>query len=301
MALAMLLVSVAARAQEFPAHVGKVNDFANVLSAAQRDQLESDLAGLEHDTSAEVAVVTVPSLGARSIEEYATGLFNAWGIGKQDRDNGVLILVSPNDRAMRLEVGYGLEPVLPDGLAGAIIRETFLPRFRAGDMPTGIVEGTARVVGVVRRNEVVTPEQLAAYAAAAHEAGTSWGMAALFSIFIAIGAFAAGTGLGAKVVVQSLFGLFFMGAGLFAAFWEAPRASHLLLLAFAAALIGWGIMLGRRPKWRRSIRGTGAGGSRSGWTMGSSGGSSSGGSSGSSSSGSFGGGSSGGGGASGRW
>ena len=301
MALAMLLVSVTAGAQEFPAHVGKVNDFANVLSAAQRDQLESDLAGLEHDTSAEVAVVTVPSLGARSIEEYATGLFNAWGIGKQDRDNGVLILVSPNDRAMRLEVGYGLEPVLPDGLAGAIIRETFLPRFRAGDMPTGIVEGTARVVGVVRRNEVVTPEQLAAYAAAAHEAGTSWGMAAFFSIFVGIGAFTAGTGAGAKVIVQMLFGLVFMAGAMFAVVQTAPRASHLPLLFAAIATIVVGARLGRRQKWRRSIRGTGAGGSRSGWTMGSSGGSSSGGSGGTSSSGSFGGGSSGGGGASGRW
>lgn len=297
----MLLGAASAFAQEFPAHVGKVNDFAHVLSAAQRDQLESDLADLERGTSAEVAVVTVPSLGDSSIEEYATGLFNAWGIGKQDRDNGVLILVSPGDRAIRLEVGYGLEAVLPDGLAGAIIRETFIPRFRDGDLPAGILEGTARVVEIVRRNEVVTPAQLAAYAAAAHEAGTSWGMAAFFSIFIAIGAFTAGTGIGAKTVVQSLFGLFFMGAGMFAAFWEAPRASHLLLLAFAAALIGWGIMLGRRPAWRRSIRGTGRAGSSKGWTMGSSGGSSSGGSRGSSSSGSFGGGSSGGGGASGRW
>lgn len=298
-ALALVTAAVPALAQTFPAHVGKVNDFAIVLTPAQRDLLESDLAALERETSAEVAVVTVASLDGRSIEEYATALFNEWGIGKADRDNGVLVLVSPADRAMRIEVGYGLEPVLPDGLAGAIIRETFLPRFRDGRMADGVVEGSARVIDVVRRHEVVTPEQQAAYAAAAFEAGTSWGMAAFMGLFVAIGAFGLGTGVGAKVIPQALFSLVFMSGGLFGAYWTAPRASHPLLVLMAGGLIWWGVPLGRRPAWRRSIRGTGSGGS--GWTMGSSGGGSSSGGSSSSSSGSFGGGSSGGGGASGRW
>lgn len=81
LALTLLLLSVAAFAQQYPAHVGKVNDFASVLSTAQRDQLEADVAGLERDTSAEVAVVTVPSLSAIGIEECATG--NAWGISSR--------------------------------------------------------------------------------------------------------------------------------------------------------------------------------------------------------------------------
>ena len=90
------------------------------------------------------------------MEDYATDLFNTWGIGKKDRDNGVLILVAVQDRAMRIEVGYGLEGILPDGLAGAVIREAFLPRFRNDDYRTGLLEGTARVIDIVRRNETVT-------------------------------------------------------------------------------------------------------------------------------------------------
>lgn len=301
-ALTVIGAATGVVAQEFPAHVGKLNDFAAVLSVEQRERLESDLAELERATSAEVAVVTIPALGGRAVEDYATALFNAWGIGKQDRDNGVLILVSPADRAMRIEVGYGLEPVLPDGLAGAIIRETFLPRFRENRIADGIVEGSARVIDIVRRHEVVTDEQRAGYAAAAFEAGTSWGMAAFLGVFVAIGAFLAGTGAGAKVLVQAFFGVVFTGAALWAASWIAPRDARYLLGLLAVGVAWLGVGLGRRPSWRRSIRGTGAGRGGSGWTFDSSGGSSSSSSrGGSSSSGSFGGGSSGGGGASGRW
>ena len=119
--IALLVSATIARpaySQDLPAHVGKVNDFAEVLEASQRSGLETQL---DRATSAEVAVVTVRTLGGHTVEEYATALFNAWGIGKQDRDNGVLILVAVDDRAMRIDVGYGLEGILPDGLAGSII------------------------------------------------------------------------------------------------------------------------------------------------------------------------------------
>ena len=81
-----LCLATAAQAQDYPAHVGTVNDFAAVLAPAEHDDLERRLAELERATSAEVAVVTMPTLNGRPLEEYATGLFNAWGIGKQDRD-----------------------------------------------------------------------------------------------------------------------------------------------------------------------------------------------------------------------
>ncbi|MEP7119128.1 MAG: TPM domain-containing protein [Acidobacteriota bacterium] len=300
--LSWALVAASLSAQDFPAHVGKVNDFASVLSPAQREHLEADLADLERDTAAEMAVVTVTSLGGQDVSGYATGLFNAWGIGKQDRDNGVLVLVSPSDRVMRIEVGYGLEPILPDGLAGAIIRETFLPRFRDGAYADGLLAGAARVIDLVRRNETVTPEQRAEYAAAAFEASTSWGVAAFFALFVAVGAFTAGTGAGAKVVPQALFGVVFAGGAMFGAVMLAPHASRFVLALLGVAVAALGVKLGQRPKWRRSIRGMGPGAGGTGWTAGSSSSSSSSGSgSGSSSSGSFGGGSSGGGGASGSW
>ncbi len=296
---AWLLLAVPLAAQDYPAHTGKVNDFAELLSPAQRAQLEADLASLERDTSAEMAVVTLSSLNGRTVEDYATGLFNAWGIGKRDRDNGVLVLVSRGDRAMRIEVGYGLEGILPDGLAGTIIRETFRPRFRDDRYADGLLEGSARVIAVVRRNETVTPEQRAAYAAAAREAGTSWGMAAFLAIFIGLGAFIMGTAAGAQVVVQMLFGAVFMGGALFGATQVAPRASFVPLGLFAVGITVLGYRLGRRPDWRRDLRGTSA---RGGWAVGGGGGASSSSGGGSSSgSGNFGGGSSGGGGASGRW
>lgn len=287
-------------AQELPAHVGKVNDFAEVFDPAQRATLETQLADLERATSAEVAVVTMRTLGDRTVEDYATDLFNTWGIGKKDRDNGVLILVAVQDRAMRIEVGYGLEGILPDGLAGAVIRETFLPRFRADDYRTGLLEGTARVIEIVRRNETVTAEQREAFDQAARDEGKTWGLTAFAGIFVGIGAFMLGTAAGAHLVVQLIFGAVFMSGALYLSQFIAPRAGLVALIVFAMSVAVLGFVLGRRPRWRRKFRGPGNGGSR--WISEGSRDSSSSSSSGSSSSGgSFGGGSSGGGGASGRW
>jgi uncharacterized protein len=292
------------RAQDVPAHVGKVNDFAEVLDPAQRQALEVQLADLERATSAEVALVTMPTLGERPIENYATLLFNTWEIGKKDRDNGVLVLVAVRDRTMRIEVGYGLEGVLPDGLAGAIMRESFLPRFRSGEYVTGVREGMARVIDIVRRNEVVTAEQRAALAEAAAEAGKSWDLAWVAVPFVAAAAFSLGTAAGAKVAVQLLFGLAFTGGILYFTTYVIPRPATWFLALVAVAITALGFVLGRRPKWRRRIRGSGAGGGGGNWisegTSSSSSGSG-GGSDSSSSGGDFGGGSSGGGGATGHW
>ena len=251
-----------ASAQDLPAPVGKVNDFAQVLEGSQRDTLETQLAELERATSAEVAVVTVRTLGGRSVEDYATALFNAWGIGKKDRDNGVLILVAMEDRAMRIEVGYGLEGVLPDGLAGSIIRQSFLPRFRDDDYRAGILEGTARVVEIVRRNEPLTADERAALDRAASDEGKTWGLTAFAGIFVGLGAFSLGTAAGARVVVQLLFGVCFTVGALYLSRFIAPQAGVVALTLFAIGLIVIGFVLGRRPKWRRSLRGTRGG---SGW------------------------------------
>lgn len=298
--IALCFAVVSLGAQALPTPVGKVNDFASVLTTAQRDALDAQLADLERATSAEVAVVTVSSLDGRTIEGYATELFNTWGIGKKGRDNGVLILVSVGDRTMRIEVGYGLEGVLPDGLAGAVIRETFRPRFREDDYPGGILQGTTRIVEIVRKNETLTAAQRAALDKATADAGKSWGMAVFLGIFVAIGAFMAGTAAGARVIVQLFFGLVFGGIALFMTTQVAPREAVWLLAVVAIGVLWLGLVLGRRPNWQTRIRGA-KGGRSTGWISGSGGssGSSSGGSR--SGSGSFGGGRSGGGGASGSW
>jgi uncharacterized protein len=293
-----LVLSVVVSAQEFPAPVGKVNDFANLLPADDRATIEELLAGVERDTTAEIALVTVRTLAGRPLEEYANRLFQEWGIGKKGRDNGVLILVSRDDREIRIEVGYGLEGVLPDGLAGAVIRETFVPRFRESQYREGLLEGTTRVADIVRRNETLTAEQRAALDQPEPAAGQSWVLAVFLSIFVGFGAFTMGTGAGARAIVPVISGLFFTGMALFFALLGAPPLGIILLAVFAIAVTVIGYRLGRRPEWQRSMRGSGARSRGSGWVLGST---SRSGSSGRSSSGGFSGGRSGGGGASGRW
>jgi len=161
------LVAVVARAaladaQTLPRPTGKVGDFAGVLTPTARTDLQSLLTTLEKDTTAEVVVATTASLGGMSVEEYGNRVFNEWRIGKAALDNGVLVLVAPTERQIRIEVGYGLEGVIPDALAGAIIRDDFLPGFRDGNYEAGILKGVRRVADVVRAKQVVTSEQLEA-------------------------------------------------------------------------------------------------------------------------------------------
>jgi hypothetical protein len=149
-ALALLALATVrpldARAQApVPAPNGPVNDFANILDDATEARLRALIEGVERDTTAEIAVATVPSLDGSAVEEVATRYFNTWGVGQKALNNGVLLLVAPNEREVRIEVGYGLEPILPDGLAGEIIRKTVLPKFKDGDYPGGI---TATPCGV---------------------------------------------------------------------------------------------------------------------------------------------------------
>ena len=151
-----------ADAQTLPKPTSKVSDFAGVLTPTARADLESLLTTLEKDTTAEVVVATTASLGGMSVEEYGNRVFNEWQTGKAALDNGVLVLVAPTERQIRIEVGYGLEGVIPDGLAGAIIRDDFLPDFRDGNYEAGILTGVRRVAAVVRAKQVLTPEQLAA-------------------------------------------------------------------------------------------------------------------------------------------
>jgi len=131
---------------------GLVNDFAGAMSPQVAQQLEATLLELERQTGAEVAVVTVPTVPGGDIERAASDLVQDWGIGQRSKDNGVLILCAVQDRRVRIEVGYGLEAILPDAKTGRIIDEQMLPHFRAGDLATGLVDGTLAVADVIARN-----------------------------------------------------------------------------------------------------------------------------------------------------
>ena len=108
---------------------------------------------MQRKSGVEIAVATLPTLGERSIEEVAVELFQAWGIGKKGKDEGLLLLVAPKERKIRIEVGYGLEGTIPDGLAGEIIRETITPRFRQGRFAEGIETGVRQIVETIARQK----------------------------------------------------------------------------------------------------------------------------------------------------
>ena len=300
----ILAGAVAITAQTLPKPAGRIADLANVIDAATEADLDNRLDQLEQKTTSEIAVVTVASLDGVPVEDYAVRLFKEWGIGQAKSDNGVLVLVAPNEREMRIEVGYGLEEVLPDGLAGEIVREQFIPRFRDNDYNGGIRDGVTRVIDVVEKHEVLSAEEIARLNDAGLPEDEPWWILIPFlGLFVAIGFTMVGIGARTRTFFPLLFGSLFGGMPLLMALSIMPGLGSMTLLPLAAGMAYFGLRLGKRQSVREAFRDRGGSGrgSSGGWTMG--GGSSSGSSSSSSSgsSSSFGGGSSGGGGASGRW
>ena len=139
-ALLGLAVSIAYGA-DVPYLQGRVTDDAEILSPGAITRLSVLLENHEARTTDQVAVLTVATLDGESIEDFAVRVFEAWKLGQRDQDNGVLVVVAPQDRRMRIEVGYGLEGRLTDLEAGRIIRNVMAPRFKAGDFDGGVEQG----------------------------------------------------------------------------------------------------------------------------------------------------------------
>jgi uncharacterized protein len=137
---------------------GFVNDFAGIISAAEKTELETTLTELEKQTGAEVSVVTIPSLGNETVETYAVKLFEEWGIGKKGEDNGLLLLVALEEKKVRIEVGYGLEGYITDVRSSAIIRNVLTPAFKNGNYGEGILSATRMIAEVIKGNTSVLPE-----------------------------------------------------------------------------------------------------------------------------------------------
>ena len=147
-------VAMFAAAAEVPFLSGRITDNAEILSQTMRRSLTDLMKAHEDSTGNQIAVLTVTTLGGESIEEYATAVFDAWKLGQKGKDNGVLIIVAPSERRMRIEVGYGLEAKLTDLLAGRIIRNIMTPRFKAGDYDGGVKEGVKAVITALEGGEV---------------------------------------------------------------------------------------------------------------------------------------------------
>jgi uncharacterized protein len=149
-ALLICLAALAASAQpRFPALTGRVVDDANVIDAATKARLDEKLKALEDKTGTQLVVATLPSLQGYDIADYGYQLGRAWGIGQKGKNNGALLIVAPNDRKVRIEVGYGLEGTLTDAVTKLIIENAILPRFRTGDFSGGVARGVDDILQVL--------------------------------------------------------------------------------------------------------------------------------------------------------
>jgi len=152
LALVVLLTSLlltAAFALDFPALSGRVVDDAGVLDQATRAALTQKLADLEAKSTDQLVVVTLKSLQGTSIEDFGVQLGRHWQIGQKDKNNGVLLLVVPSERRVRIEVGYGLEGTLTDAISRLIIENAIIPRFRTNDFAGGITRGVDDIISVL--------------------------------------------------------------------------------------------------------------------------------------------------------
>lgn len=139
----MLLLAFATplSAQTFPSLTGRVVDAANILAPGDEAALTAKLEAIEQASTRQLVVATVPDLQGRDIADYGYRLGRAWAVGQKDADNGAILLVAPTERQVRIEVGYGLEPILTDAVSSLIIQNRITPAFKAGDYPRGIAAG----------------------------------------------------------------------------------------------------------------------------------------------------------------
>lgn len=151
--VALALAAGIAWALTFPPLSGRIVDQANIIPQQTRDALEPKLAELEQKSGIQLVVATVNGLEGQEIEPYANELFRFWKLGEKNRNNGVLLLVAPKERRVRIEVGYGLEGTLTDALSAVIIANAITPRFKAGDFSGGITRGVDDIITVLTTDE----------------------------------------------------------------------------------------------------------------------------------------------------
>ena len=147
--LFFLMASLAFAAANYPPLTGRVVDQANIIPPSTRGAIETKLQDLEDKSGIQLVVASVNSLDGLDVETYANGLFRAWKLGEAKKNNGVLFLIAPNERKMRIEVGYGLEGTLTDALSKIILTSAVAPRFKAGDYGAGVERGVEGVIEVL--------------------------------------------------------------------------------------------------------------------------------------------------------
>lgn len=277
--LLFLYIAAALAAPQFPALTSRVVDEAGILSSQVEVELSAQLAAHEQSTSNQIVVVTLTSLQGYDIADFANQLFRHWGIGQKGRNNGVLLVVVPNERKLRIEVGYGLEGALTDAESHSIIERVIKPPFRQGNYEQGIRTGVGAVLAAIEGEYQATPP----VTATGDETSIIGPLVAgLFLFQWIIGHATRRTSTGSRALIAAAAGA---GSGLIVWFFIG-----ILGLAVVIAVVVFLVMLMAGGRMGRGGSGYGNWGSGGGWSGGGGGGGFSGG-----------GGSSGGGGASGSW
>ncbi|HEV2854179.1 MAG TPA: TPM domain-containing protein [Thermoanaerobaculia bacterium] len=172
---------------DVPALQGRVNDYANLMSPGQKQRIEAQLAQFEQQTGNQVAVLTTPTLNGEDIEGYGNRVARAWALGQKGKDNGALLIVASQDRKMRIEVGYGLEPVLTDLQTSIIQNEVIIPYFKRGDFGGGIEAGVSAMLSTIQ-GKAVEPAPVQDPAGGRGRGGGDWPGFLIFGLF-ALGPF----------------------------------------------------------------------------------------------------------------
>lgn len=188
-----LALGPVAAALKFPEPEGYVNDFADMLSPETVDSLDRDLAAFDAQTTNEIAVVTVRDLQGTTVEDFAVRLFESWKIGKKGKDNGVLLLIAQQERKIRIEVGYGLEPQLTDVEAYRIISGTISPAFKEGDYNGGVARGADLIKRAIAGEELPAVEGEPSSGGTAGRGASSRGPGAESLGFLLIATFVVGS------------------------------------------------------------------------------------------------------------
>lgn len=212
--LIVLLLSASLLAAEVavPPLKSHVTDLTGALTANQAAQLEQKLAAFEAKKGSQIAVLAVPTTHPETVEQYSIRVAENWKLGRKGVDDGILLVIAKQDRALRIEVGYGLEGVLPDAMAKRIIEEIMVPRLRQGDFAGGINAGIEKIIGVIEGEPLPPPQPRRGNGA---PAGMDIVLDNVFLIFIAL--------IVAGRVLQSMFGRF-IGA---------------TIMSVAGGFIGW--------------------------------------------------------------
>ena len=255
-------------ALEVPALKGRVNDYAGMLSAATRQQLEDILGRLEQTDSSQIVVLTLPSLGGEVLEEFSLKVAEKWKIGQKGFDNGAILLIAQKDRKLRIEVGYGLEGSLTDLMAGRIIRNVIVPQFKAGNFDQGIIDGVQAIIEVVRGEYQAADKSPFAKGQKKKDFSPGFGGLIAFVFFISmLGRLRRPMGIAAGGILAPIAaGLFFN----FSPIWILLSLPIGLLIGFILSFLGSPLVFGHGHRhsgsgWSGGIGGGGFGGGGGGF------------------------------------